>query len=1048
MIDAREEVTPPVSQQHRRRSTSVAASRHSKNGNAAAAKSPRVQRVFSDAKTNPFAQLEWERRVAEITDDAGKVIFKQDNVEVPKSWSLLATKVVVSKYFYGEQNTPEREVSVRQLIHRICRTIADWGVKDGYFSKADGEIFYDELTWLCVNQCGAFNSPVWFNVGLYEQYGVGKNSGLGNWFYNPKTREAERARTQYEYPQCSACFIQSVDDNMESIMRLAHSEAMLFKFGSGTGTDLSPIRSSKEKLSGGGRPSGPLSFLKVYDQVANVVKSGGKTRRAAKMNTLRDWHGDIEEFIDAKQKEERKAWALIEQGYDGSYNGDAYGSVMYQNENLSVRAGDEFMQAALNGKEWWTRTVTTSQPLQKKDASQLLNKIAEGTWICGDPGVQYDGAIQKWHTCKGTEPIHSTNPCSEYVFINSTACNLASLNLMKFKLENGKFDVERFKAAVRIFITAQEIVVDNACYPTKDIAENSHIFRTLGLGYANLGSLIMSYGLAYDSDEGRALAGAITAIMTGHAYEQSAEIAATMGAFPGYRDARCAHVSKPLAKDNVESMLGVIKQHQEAVEGIQPSKEFNYLKEEARRCWNRALERGSKAGYRNAQVTVLAPTGTIAFLMDCDTTGVEPDIALVKYKLLAGGGLLKIVNRTVPEALRRLGYSVQEIEHIIAHIEKHDTIEDVEEGGARAPGATEGAPPSVIHSGLKPEHLPVFDCAFKPYRGKRSIQYLAHLKMMAAAQPFISGAISKTVNMPNESTVEDIRDAYVQAWKMGLKCVAIYRDGSKRSQPLNTKKTNEGGDRAAASTGAPSIEAQIRELETEVAGLRAESGKPLRRRLSDTRTAITHKFDIAGHEGYLTVGLFEDGHPGELFITMAKEGSTIGGLMDGIGTLTSMALQYGVPLEALVKKFAHQRFEPSGFTKNPEIRNASSITDYVFRWMAVQFVPGYREAITASRNQPELAMPGLMDEVKKKINRPVPELALSEDTDVVDVKRGNGNGHKQRPPAASERVVKTLSDSIAHFQQDAPTCPNCGHVAVRNGACYKCLNCGESLGCS
>ena len=1048
MIDARDEVMPSAPQQHRRRSTSVAARRHSKNGGSAAPKSMRVQRLFSDAKINPFAQLEWERRTAEITDDAGKVIFKQENVEVPKSWSLLATKVVVSKYFYGEQHTPEREVSVRQLIHRICRTIADWGVKDGYFSKADGEVFCDELTWLCVNQYGAFNSPVWFNVGLYHQYGIGKNSGRGNWFYSPKLREAERATTQYEYPQCSACFIQSVDDTMESIMRLAHSEAMLFKFGSGTGTDLSPIRSSKEKLSGGGRPSGPMSFLKVYDQVANVVKSGGKTRRAAKMNTLRDWHGDIEEFIDAKQKEEKKAWALIEQGYDGSYNGDAYGSVMYQNENLSVRAGDEFMQAALDGREWWTRTVTTNKPLQKKDASQLLSKIAEGTWICGDPGLQYDGAIQKWHTCKGTEPIHSTNPCSEYVFINNTACNLASLNLMKFKRDDGRFDTGRFKAAVRLFITAQDILVDNASYPTKDIAENSHIFRTLGLGYANLGSLIMSYGLPYNSDEGRALAGAITAIMTGHAYEQSAEIAAAIGPFPGYQDARCAHVSKPIEKDNVAAMLGVIRLHRDAVEAIQPSEEFNYLKEEARNCWNRALERGAKAGYRNAQVTVLAPTGTIAFSMDCDTTGIEPDIALVKYKLLAGGGLLKIVNRTVPQALRRLGYDAKETESIIAHIEKHDTIEDVEEPGAPASDAGGSAPSSLNRSGLKPEHLPVFDCAFKPFRGKRSIDYLAHLKMMAAAQPFISGAISKTVNMPNESKVADIRDAYVQAWKMGLKCVAIYRDGSKRSQPLNTRKTSEGGDKSAVPGEGSSLEARIKELNDQIAKLQAESGKPLRRRLSETRKAVTHKFDIAGHEGYLTVGLFEDDQPGELFITMAKEGSTIGGLMDGVGTLTSMALQYGVPLEALVKKFAHQRFEPSGFTKNPEIRNAASITDYVFRWMALQFIPGYREAMTASRNQPELAMPGLLEELKKKVNRPVPELPLSEDADVLDVKAGNGNGHARTHNAAVERVVKTLSDTVAHFQQDAPTCPNCGHIAVRNGACYKCLNCGESLGCS
>jgi ribonucleoside-diphosphate reductase alpha chain len=1038
MIVASEQVLAEAPPQRRRRSSTVAGTRAHKGAAISAKKTLNLERNFSDAGINPFDQMEWEARTAEITDDAGKVIFKQDKVEVPKAWSPLATKVVVSKYFYGEQHTPERETSVRQLVHRICRTIADWGVKDGYFTKAGGEVFYDELTWLCLNQYGAFNSPVWFNVGLYHQYHIGNTSSRGNWFYDPKTGRAERARTQYEVPQCSACFIQSVEDNMESIMHLAHSEAMLFKFGSGTGTDLSPIRSSKEKLSGGGRPSGPLSFLKVYDQVANVVKSGGKTRRAAKMNTLRDWHGDIQEFIEAKMKEEKKAWALIEQGYDGSYNGEAYGSVMYQNENLSVRISDAFMQAALDGKEWWTRTVTTGKPLDKKDASTLLHKIAEGTWVCGDPGLQYDGAIQKWHTCKGTEPVHSTNPCSEYVFLNNTACNLASLNLMKFKREDGTFDVERFKAAVRIFITAQEILVDNASYPTKEIAENSHIFRTLGLGYANLGSLIMSYGLPYDSDAGRALAGAITAIMTGHAYEQSAQLAAVLGPFQGYRDARCTHVPKPLADDNVESMLGVIKQHRDAVQDIQPSDEFHYLKEEALRCWDRALEQGRAVGYRNAQVTVLAPTGTIAFLMDCDTTGIEPDIALVKYKLLAGGGMLNIVNRTVPEALRRLGYTAQESERIVAHIEKHDTIEDVTDNGQTVP------------SGLKPEHLPVFDCAFKPYRGQRSIHYLAHLKMMAAAQPFISGAISKTVNMPNECTVEDIRDAYVQAWKMGLKCVAIYRDGSKRSQPLNTKRTNEGGDKSAA-TDTAALEARIKELEAEVAKLAAHAGKPLRRRLSETRTAITHKFDIAGHEGYLTVGLFENGLPGELFITMAKEGSTIGGLMDGIGTLTSMALQYGVPLEALVRKFAHVRFEPSGFTKNADIRNAASITDYVFRWMALQFIPGFREANTPNRNQPELAIPGLQEAEKKKVNRPVPELAIAEDTEILDAKSnngGNGKGRHHSKPAHPERHVKSLSESVAHFQQDAPACPNCGHVTVRNGACYKCLNCGESLGCS
>ena len=1033
MIDARDEVMPsaPAKGSRKTGNQQVSASRTTTKKSATKRETLRIPRVFSDAKKNPFDQIEWDRRTAEITDDAGKVIFKQENVEVPKAWSQLAVKVVVSKYFYGEQNTSERETSVRQLIHRITRTVADWGIKDGYFTKEEGEVFYQELTWLSVNQYGAFNSPVWFNVGLHHEYGIGKNSTKGNWHYNPVTGEAQRGTTQYEFPQCSACFIQSVEDDMESIMHLAHAEAMLFKFGSGTGTDLTPIRSSKEKLSGGGRPSGPLSFLKVYDQVANVVKSGGKTRRAAKMNTLRDWHGDIEEFIDCKQKEERKAWALIEAGYDGSFNGEAYGSVMYQNENLSVRVSDEFMQAAVDGKEWWTRNVQTGKPMHKKDASTLLDKISQGTHVCGDPGMQYDGAIQKWHTCKGTEPIHSTNPCSEYVFLNNTACNLASLNLMKFKREDGTFDIERFKSAVRIYITAQEILVDNACYPTKMIAENSHIFRTLGLGFANLGSLCMSYGLPYDSDEGRALAGAITAIMTGESYSQSAEMARTMGAFPGYRDSSCAGVAKTVTKDNVESTLGVIKQHREAVETIHPSKEFNYLKTEARHCWNRALDLGKKYGYRNAQVTVLAPTGTIAFLMDCDTTGVEPDIALVKYKLLAGGGMLKIVNRGVGDALNRLGYSAAEIKAILAHIEKHDTIEDVQQDGA------------TIQSGLKPAHLAVFDCAFRAAKGTRSIHYLAHLKMMSAAQPFISGAISKTVNLPNEATVADIRNAYIDAWRMGLKCVAIYRDGSKRSQPLNTKRTTEGGDKVAtAATNTATLEARISELEGMVTALQLESGKPLRRRLSDTRQAITHKFDIAGHEGYLTVGLFEDSTPGELFITMAKEGSTIGGLMDSIATLSSMSFQYGVPLEALVRKFSHQRFEPSGFTKNPEIRNAASITDYVFRWLAFQFVPGYREMHTHTRGQQELPMPDLMEKLKDKVNRPVAELQIADsDTDIIV------NKADRTKPAILSTGKNALLSGIVN-QLDAPTCPNCGHTTVRNGACYKCNNCGDSLGCS
>jgi len=979
-----------------------------------------IERTFSAEGINPFDQVKWEKRTAEITDDRGKVVFKQKDVEVPEFWSQLATKVVVSKYFYGEQNTPERESSVRQLIHRVCRTIADWGVKDGYFSQEDGEVFYNELVFLSVNQYGAFNSPVWFNVGLYHQYGIGKNSTRGNWRFNPESGQCERPATQYDYPQCSACFIQSVEDNMESIMNLASSEAMLFKFGSGTGTDLTPLRSKREKLSGGGRPSGPLSFLKVYDQVAGIVKSGGKTRRAAKMNTIRDWHGDIEDFIDCKSLEEKKAGALIAQGYDSSFNGEAYGSVKFQNENLSIRVSDEFMQAAVDGREWWTKAVTTGKPLEKKNASELLQKIAMGAWTCGDPGLQYDGTIQKWHTCKGTEAIHSTNPCSEYVFLNNTACNLASLNLVKFKNADGLFDSKRFRAAVRVYLTAQEILVDNSSYPIARIAENSHVFRTLGLGYANLGSLVMSYGLPYDSDEARSLTGAITAIMTGEAYAQSARMAQIKGPFKGYKDARCAGVEKTAAKDNVEPMQQVVAQHRQEVEKIQRYPKFEYLLATSRECWDEAIALGKKHGYRNAQVTVLAPTGTISFFMDSDTTGIEPDIALVKYKILAGGGNLKIVNQTVPEALTGLGYKGDEIRRIIDHVEAYDTIEDValtaDDAIVKSSARQKG---DVVTSGLKPEHLPVFDCAFKAARGTRSLHYTAHLKVMSAAQPFISGAISKTVNVPNNCTADEIRNVYIEAWRMGLKCVAIYRDGSKMSQPLNTAKQ--------ATEEAETLKQTVAKLQTEIDSLRALIGQPVRRRMADTRTSITHKFDIAGHEGYFTVGLYDDGTPGEMFITMSKEGSTIGGLMDTIATLTSVSLQYGVPLQDLVRKFANQRFEPSGYTKNPQIRLATSLVDYIFRWMGINFIPGYG-----------------------------------------DNAKGNGDGapagHTIKPLHAEQTAVRAvaplsatvpagagvsaISESVAHFQMDAPFCCECGTRLVRSGSCFRCPNCGTSLGCS
>ncbi|HEY1770740.1 MAG TPA: vitamin B12-dependent ribonucleotide reductase [Chthoniobacterales bacterium] len=1009
----------------------------------------RFERVFSDKNVSPFDEVEWERRTAEITDDGGKIIFKQEDIEVPANWSPLATKIAVSKYFYGDISNGTdphkggRETSVRQLIHRVTRTIADCGIADGYFADTkSAEIFYNDLTWLCLNQHGAFNSPVWFNVGLYHQYGIGKDAGIGNYFYNRETGEAERAATQYEYPQGSACFIQSVDDTMEDIMRLAMSEAMLFKYGSGTGSDLSSLRSTREKLSGGGKPSGPLSFLKVYDQVANVVKSGGKTRRAAKMNTLKDWHPDIEEFIDAKQKEEKKAWALIEQGYDGSYNGDAYGSVMYQNENLSVRVSDDFMNAAVEDREWWTRRVRDGSPCERKDARGLLKKIAEGTHVCGDPGMQFDSTIHNWHTCKGTGRQNSTNPCSEYLFLDNTACNLASLNLMKFKTADGAFDVERFKAAVRVFITAQEIIVDNASYPIKEIAENSHIFRTLGLGYANLGSLIMSYGYGYDSVEGRAICGAITAIMTGEAYAESARMAAAMGPFPGYRDARASGVPKPVAKDNVAPMLDVIEQHRSAVREIPDNDEFGYLKKEAAKVWNRAAELGHQHGFRNAQVTVLAPTGTISFLMDCDTTGIEPDIALVKYKLLAGGGMLKIVNQTVTPALEKLGYTFDEIERIIAHIDAFDTIEDVIDPDG-----------SAITSGLKSEHLPIFDCAFRPHRGLRSLGYMGHLRMMAAAQPFLSGAISKTVNMPESATVEEIMHTYVEGWRLGLKAIAIYRDGSKRSAPLNTRKTKDMGtlEEVALDPAADreTLADRIIELDQEIARLRGEAAQPIRHRMSDTRMSLTHKFEIAGHEGYITVGLYEDGQPGELFIQMSKEGSTIGGLMDTVATLTSMALQYGVPLASLVKKFAYQRFEPSGFTKNPDIRNASSITDYVFRWLGCQFIKGYKEATSPHRAHPDLPLKEIAEIEKKAVNRPVADLSRTGERELIDVitQHAPNEGNPAGAPndrTHAERVTEALGSMFMEI-----TCSHCGSdKVIRAGACGVCTECGTSQGCS
>ena len=980
-------------------------------GRSTATRGMTVPRVFSTEGVSPYDQVEWDLRTAGIKDERGKVIFEQTNCEVPKTWSQLATNVVVSKYFYGEINTPERETSVRDLVDRVTRTLADWGREDGYFATdADAETFYDELTALCLNQYGSFNSPVWFNVGLFHRYGI--VGAANNWRWDEEARAVVKAGNSYEYPQGSACFIQSVGDDMESIMDLAKSEAMLFKFGSGTGSDLSTLRSSREKLSGGGRPSGPVSFMRVYDAVASVVKSGGKTRRAAKMQTLKCWHPDIVDFIEAKTKEEKKAQALIQMGYEANFNGEAYGSVLFQNCNMSVRLTDGLLRAAEAGGEWTTRSVTTGRPMDTIPADSLMDKVALGTWLCGDPGVQFEDTIQRWHTCPNTAPINSSNPCSEFMFLDDSSCNLSSLNLMKFRRDDGTFDFDRFRAAARVFITAQEILVDHGSYPTDKIALNSHKFRPLGLGFANLGSLIMASGRPYDSDEGRALAGAITAIMHGQAYLSSAEHAANVGPFEGFAL-------------NREPMLRVMEMHRDAVESIDPSVPADLLAE-ARKVWDECLDAGRRHGFRNSQVTVLAPTGTIAFMMDCDTTGVEPDIALVKYKQLAGGGMLKIVNRTVPMALRTLGYDDPMIRDTLAHIDAKDTIE--------------GAP------GLLDEHLPVFDCAFTPQGGTRSIHYRGHLNMMAAVQPFLSGAISKTVNMPREATVADIKNAYLEGWKLGIKALAIYRDGSKESQPVSTtteEKSAENKLAAASPVPAPVAAEAPRPVAPAPISAPATAAQPRRERLPDTRRSLTHKFDIQGHEGYLTVGFFADGRPGELFITMAKEGSTVGGLMDVIGTLVSMGLQYGVPLEVFVNKFAHSRFEPAGFTKNPDIPIAKSITDYLFRWLGIEFVPGYREANTP-RREPVEAPPAVANVVKVNGHRAATIADLEHAEAVIQA----------TPPsvyAAPLPVVEPNAgqqEQFAHFQSDAPACDNCGALTVRCGTCYRCFNCGNSMGCS
>lgn len=880
-----------------------------------------LKRKFTIVGEHPFEAVTWDRRDVSILDDRGEAIFSQKDVEVPAFWSQTALTVVASKYFAGEHGTAERESSIRTLIGRVVETITSWGIKQKYFADTESsEAFKAELTYILLNQYASFNSPVWFNVGVRE------------------------------HPQCSACFILSVDDTMDSLLELQTREGKLFKWGSGTGSNLSSIRSSKEKLAGGGVPSGPVSFMKAYDAWANIIKSGGKTRRAAKMQILNVEHPDIEEFVDCKQEEEKKAWALIEQGYDPGFAvpGGAYDSVSFQNANLSVRVSDDFMRAAVNDEPYWTKNVMNGEPCEQLSARKVLEQIAEGTHICGDPGIQFDTTINDWHTCPATGRINASNPCSEYMHLDNSACNLSSINLLKFLEADGSFNTEEFRHVVDVMITAQDILIDNASYPFDEVAKCAHEYRQLGLGYANLGAFLMSKGLPYDSEQGREWAAVLTALMTGQAYETSAKLAAGLKPFSGY-------------KKNRKPMLDVIRKHRDALSAMHLSHVPTLLREEAAAVWEDALSTGEVNGYRNSQATVLAPTGTISFMMDCDTTGIEPDIALVKYKKLVGGGMLKLVNNSVARGLKELQYSEESIREIIAHIEEHDTIE--------------GAP------GLKHEHLAVFDCAFRPANGERSIDFMGHLGMMAAAQPFLSGAISKTVNLPRDCTPADIFKVYVAAWEMGLKAVALYRDGSKRTQPLSTDK------------GSP-------------AHLTAQ---PVRRRLPDERSAVTHKFSVGGLEGYLTVGLYDDGSPGEIFLVVAKEGSTLSGVMDALATSISIALQYGVPLETLVKKFSHMRFEPSGFTHNKDIPLAKSVIDYVFRWMGSRFLSEEKQRAA-----------GLLG-------------------------HDSGSNESSRKAAASESAGDALT-----FQnmEDAPPCTSCGSsLMVRQGSCYVCLNCGAQGGC-
>jgi len=1047
-----------------------------------------VERRYTQAGEEALASVVWERRQSVITNPDGSVVFKMDGAEIPAEWSQLATDIVVSKYFrkaglYGDK--AQGETSVRQVVRRIAHTIRvagdDFG---GYFAaKKDGDAFEAELTFMLTNQYGAFNSPVWFNCGLFHEYGI-EGQG-GNWAWAPGTDTVAETANAYSRPQCSACFIQAVSDDLMSIYDLVKSEARLFKYGSGTGSNFSTIRGKQEKLSGGGTSSGLMSFLEVLDRAAGATKSGGTTRRAAKMVCLDMDHPEIVDFIQWKVREETKARALIAAGYDSDFNGDAYHTVSGQNSNNSVRVSDPFMKAALSNGKWQTRMRTTGDVVDTYEATELWTMIAESAWSCADPGVQYDTTINRWHTCSNSGPINASNPCSEYMFLDDTACNLSSLNLTKFLNQDGSFDIEGYRHAIEIFFVAQEILVDLSSYPTQGIAQNSHDFRPLGLGFANLGTLLMLQGIPYDSDKGRAMAGALTAILCGHAYAVSSKMAAAKGPFAGY------------AK-NREPMLRVMRMHQEAAYALNRDDCPEPLWRAACEDWDDVVRRGSQHGYRNAQATVLAPTGTIGLLMDCDTTGVEPDFALVKFKKLAGGGYFKIVNQSVPEALRRLHYTEAQISEIVAYVSGTNTTlgapgvsraalkqkglddadlakietalpgvfelslafapwvlgkETYERLGVTAekmskPGFSllkhlgfteaeieqandviigrmtiEGAP------GLRDEHYAVFDCANRCGKtGQRYLPPMSHVKMMAAAQPFLSGAISKTVNLPSDATVDDVRQIYEEGWKLGLKAVALYRDGCKASQPLNTSNKERKEEEATSTTSAP-----LAAVSTPAALRRPEGHRV---RLPKKRGGFTQEAYVGGHKVFLRTGEYEDGSLGEIFIDMHKEGAAFRSLMNCFAMAVSVGLQYGVPLDTFVEQFTFTRFEPHGVVSgHTNIKFSTSIVDYIFRVLGVEYLKRYDFAQVKPAEAPQAiedpTVPRLIAEEHPPASLLPPPASIA--------------------PAAGGPALEAhgaLDAQLEEMMGDAPVCDSCGHITVRNGACYKCLNCGNSMGCS